>query len=116
MNSRPDSNRENDNSEVSLTPPVSTNKDVGPLTSLSQTDELLVMLEDDQHYRKVRAIYFSGFNPMHINRCPQTPFVAADQSDKAAVDTNWFAWWTKRGYIYLETISLIWKNEQWPQD
>ena len=53
---------------------------------------------------------------MHINRCPQTPFVAADQSDKAAVDTNWFAWWTKRGYIYLETISLIWKNEQWPQD
>ena len=80
---------------------------------LEQQDEhLLVQLQHEDYYRQVRMIYFSGFNPLHITEElePRAPFAAAEASDKAISDSNWFAWWTERGYYYLETVRLCWQE------
>ena len=76
----------------------------------------VIMLEDENYMRRLRIVYYAGFSPMHIDKFtePKSPFIAADRWDSAVSDTNWFAWWTKRGYYYMEAVRIVWKQgEDW---
>jgi len=93
-------------------PPIKEVDDNSSETDKAVNDDQPIMaLGYGELYKKVRMLYFSSFSAAGITPAlePNVPFVACDM---AKSDTNFFAWFKRRRYHLLESISLMWKERK----